>query len=113
MRTILTWLALVVCVSLVALPTMAAAVPATAPYGNLALVQQPGTCEVPAKALPATFKPCGKKVNGVATLCHPMPVLLPAVAMLDIAVDDTRSAWGHDLPPLPAPHARMFRPPRA
>lgn len=113
MRTILTWLALVVCVCLVALPTMAAAVPATSPFGGPATVQQSATCELPAKALHATFKPCGKKVNGVATLCHPLPALMPQIPTLNIEAGDDRAELCADLPLVAAPQSPMFRPPRA
>ena len=113
MRTILTWLALLVCACLVDLPTMAAAVPATSLSAGAAIVQQSITCELPTKPLHATFKPCGKKVNGVATLCHPLPAVMPQIPSLNVEAGDDRAALSADLPLLAAPQSPMFRPPRA
>lgn len=112
MRTILTWLALVVCVCMVALPTMAAAVPAIATGHGIATVQQADSCDTEVKVRPALFKPCAKKVNGVATLCHPLPVLMPELPTLDVATCDSQTAWGATLPPRQDIGTPMFRPPR-
>ena len=66
--------------------------------------------DAPAKA--PSFKPCGKRVNGFAVLCHADPVLLPQAAPAFAPPRLTRLArLAAPLADSGAPQ-RLFRPPR-
>jgi len=59
-----------------------------------------------------TFKPCGKKINGQAVPCQPLPAVLPAVMAPPAEMSRPRYAPAEFGPPRLAPLQVWYRPPR-